>query len=118
MNYEYECKSTSAASNSSKIVVSYSFTIIFVGFLGIHRFYTGYIGIGIAQLLTFGGCGLWALIDLICILANKFNDAKGQTLEGYNKAVAIGLVVTLLLLIVLSRFSSILSIATSFAGQS
>ncbi len=90
----------------------------FVGFLGIHRFYTGYIGIGIAQLLTFGGCGLWALIDLICILANKFNDAKGQTLEGYNKAVAIALVATSLLLLVLSRFSSILSIATSFAGQS
>ncbi len=61
----------------------------FLGFLGIHRFYTGYIGIGIAQLLTFGGCGLWALIDYIMLLVNKFNDKDEQPLEDYNKTIAI-----------------------------
>lgn len=71
-----------------------SFTVtlllnFFLGFLGIHRFYTGYIGIGIAQLLTFGGCGLWALIDYIMLLVNKFNDKNEQPLEDYNKTIAI-----------------------------
>lgn len=40
----------------------------FLGGLGIHRFYLGYTSIGIIQLLTGGGCGIWALIDFIRIL--------------------------------------------------
>jgi hypothetical protein len=42
--------------------------VIFVGTLGIHRFYLGYIWQGVVQLLTAGGCGIWALIDLIRII--------------------------------------------------
>lgn len=41
---------------------------IFLGGLGIHRFYLGYTTIGIIQLLTGGGCGIWVIIDLIRIL--------------------------------------------------
>jgi TM2 domain-containing membrane protein YozV len=40
----------------------------FLGYLGIHRFYLGYTTIGILQLITAGGCGIWALIDLFRIL--------------------------------------------------
>lgn len=50
----------------------------FLGFLGIHRFYVGKIGTGIVQLLTLGGLGIWALIDLIMILAGAFKDKKGN----------------------------------------
>jgi hypothetical protein len=39
----------------------------FLGCLGIHRFYLGYTWQGIVQLLTLGGCGIWALIDFIRI---------------------------------------------------
>ena len=41
---------------------------IFLGYFGIHRFYLGYTTIGILQLLTAGGCGIWAIIDLVRIL--------------------------------------------------
>lgn len=51
---------------------------IFVGGLGIHRFYLGYTGIGIIQLLTFGGCGIWALIDLIMIITGDLKPNGGE----------------------------------------
>lgn len=54
---------------------------IFLGGLGAHRFYTGYIGIGIVQLLTVGGCGIWTLIDLISILCNQYKTADDSNLQ-------------------------------------
>lgn len=52
----------------------------FLGGLGIHSFYTKKTGIGVAQLLTFGGCGIWALIDLIMIITDSFRDGNGNPL--------------------------------------
>lgn len=51
---------------------------LFVGVLGIHRFYLGYTGIGIVQLLTFGGLGVWALIDLILIITGDLKPRSGN----------------------------------------
>lgn len=53
----------------------------FVGYLGIHRFYVGKTGTGIIQLLTFGGCGIWALIDFIVICMGNFTDAEGKFIK-------------------------------------
>jgi len=50
---------------------------IFVGFLGVHRFYTGHIAIGVVQLLTFGGCGIWWIVDLIMIATGTYTDSNG-----------------------------------------
>ena len=49
----------------------------FFGVLGVHRFYVGKIGTGILQLLTFGGLGIWALIDFIIIVTGSFKDKHG-----------------------------------------
>ena len=49
--------------------------------LGIGRFYIGHNGIGIAQLLTCGGCGIWSLIDGILILIGHVRDAQGRPLR-------------------------------------
>lgn len=54
---------------------------IFVGSLGIDRFYLGYIGLGILKLVTLGGCGIWWLIDLILIATRGLKDSDGNDLE-------------------------------------
>jgi TM2 domain-containing membrane protein YozV len=53
---------------------------IFVGVLGVHRFYTGHIAIGVIQLLTVGGCGIWWIVDLIMIVTGSYTDSNGLPL--------------------------------------
>ena len=53
---------------------------LFLGVLGIDRFYLGYTGKGILKLITGGGLGIWWLIDLIKIVTNSLPDADGQPL--------------------------------------
>lgn len=55
----------------------------FVGVLGIHRFYLGHIGIGIVQLLTAGGCGIWTLIDFIRIITGDLKAKDGSEMESW-----------------------------------
>lgn len=61
-----------------------------VGMLGVHRFYVGKIGTGIAQLLLtiswFGAIvsGIWVLIDFILILVGEFKDKEGRKLDEWD----------------------------------
>lgn len=82
-----------AAQPKSKIVAG--ILGIFLGVFGIHRFYLGYTGIGLTQLLlsTIGGivtCGvlsavvsIWGFIEGVLILCDKSitTDADGNELE-------------------------------------
>ncbi len=53
---------------------------LFLGAFGGHRFYTGHTVPGIIQLLTLGGCGIWALIDIIQIITGNYKDSNGRPL--------------------------------------
>ena len=53
----------------------------FFGVFGVHRFYTGHIALGVVQLLTLGGCGIWTLIDFIIIVSGNFKDAQGNPIR-------------------------------------
>ena len=65
------------ASNGGKNQLVALLLAIFVGGLGIHRFYLGYTWQGVVQLLTLGGCGIWSLIDLIRIATGDLGPKNG-----------------------------------------
>jgi len=67
--------------NSEKSFVTTLILAILLGALGVHRFYVGKTGTGIIQLLTFGGFGIWALIDVIVIATQKFTDSEGLLIK-------------------------------------
>lgn len=52
----------------------------FLGYLGVHRFYLGKHGTGVIQLLTFGGLGIWWIVDIFLILCNIITDKEGHKL--------------------------------------
>lgn len=53
----------------------------YFGIAGVHRFYLGKIGTGIAMLLTLGGLGIWTLIDFIFAVSGKMKDKEGLIIE-------------------------------------
>ena len=54
-----------------------------VGIAGIHRFYLGKIGTGIAMLLTLGGLGIWTLIDFIYVVSGSMKDKEGKLIKNW-----------------------------------
>ena len=56
--------------------IAYILLTFFLGFLGVHRFIHGQIGIGIVYIFTGGGCGFAWLIDFIVSLVklSRYSD--------------------------------------------
>ena len=56
---------------------------LFLGGIGIHRFYVGKIGTGILMILLCctGVSFVWCLIDFIMIILSKFRDKQGRLIK-------------------------------------
>ena len=53
---------------------------IFLGGLGVHRFFVDKMGTGVLMLVTLGGLGIWWIIDIILIVTNSFEDSEGRVI--------------------------------------
>jgi hypothetical protein len=76
---------------------------LLLGGFGVDRFYLGRVGTGILKLLTFGGLGIWALIDFIMIATKNINgivwendgkDAQKKAWIIFAVAVIVGLFIS------------------------
>ena len=70
-----------AVSGGDKDLTTATLLAMFLGVFGVDRFYLGYTTLGIIELVTLGGCGVWALIDMFLIILKKLPDAQGRPLQ-------------------------------------
>lgn len=87
---------------------------LLLGTFGADRFYLGKTGSGVAKLLTAGGLGVWALVDLIMTLTGNTRDKEGRPLEGYPENKKKAWIITGILWLV-SIITAILLIIASMA---
>jgi len=68
-------------SNKSRSTAGILCALGFLGFGGLHRFYTGHIFSGTVYLLTYGLLGIGTVVDLMRLLRGTFSDSHGRQLK-------------------------------------
>lgn len=56
---------------------------IFLGGLGIHRFYVGKVGTGLIWMFSGGLCGIGWIIDIVMIAVGSFTDKQGAFVQNW-----------------------------------
>lgn len=72
---------------------------LFLGGLGVDRFYLGKLWTGVFKLITLGGLGVWAFVDIIITIAGAQTDKRGLKLKNYHQHKVLAIVLTIILML-------------------
>lgn len=78
---QFDTRSTALAMRgmpSERRALTAGLLCFFLGVFGAHRFYVGKYATGFLMLITFGGFGIWWLVDLIMLITGQFRDKEGR----------------------------------------
>jgi len=73
-----EVTSYAAVASSGKSQTTALLLSLFLGGLGVDRFYLGYTLLGVLKLITLGGFGIWYIIDLVMIITGDLQPKNGS----------------------------------------
>ncbi|MBX3116377.1 MAG: TM2 domain-containing protein [Cryobacterium sp.] len=90
---------------------------LFFGFFGADRFYLGKTGTAVLKLLTFGGAGIWWLIDLVLVLIGAQRDRFGRELTGHERFKVVAWIISATVVIICFLVAPYFYGRTSSSGE-
>lgn len=88
------------------------------GVFGVDRFYLGKIWTGILKLLTFGGFGIWALLDLSQIMSGAMRDKQGNEMIDYLKYKKLAFKIVKIFAVIVAVMIILVGVAIFYAISS
>ena len=99
------------------------FFISFIwGTFGVDRMYLGKWGTGFLKLITFGGFGLWVMVDLLIIMSGKMRDKWGRPMrevaeyKGFAYRTILIFAIVLGLIVLINGIALILAVSQFITG--